>query len=336
MKKIIKIGFRNFWSGFNPKDNMFTNMLKKYYRVVLSDDPDYVFYSVYSEDYYTHAKSSNFLRKLLPKVHELIKKSYLWYKIKNSSFWFKDHGRAMPSIEGNFVKIFFTPENCIPDMNKCDWAFSFCYDEEFKHPKHMRLPYYFFSGYGKNLIKRNINFNKIKKEKTKFCNFVYANDSWIRNRFFNKLSKYKRVDAPGKCMNNLPPIGKYKNAASSRQANNWIEQKQKFLNGYKFTIAFENAEYPGYTTEKITQAMLANSIPLYFGNPLVSRDFNKKSFLNLSDFKNMGKMIKRIKEIDSNDKLYASILNEPWFNNNKPSVYVDERRLAERLKQIFG
>ena len=65
-----------------------------------------------------------------------------------------------------------------------------------------------------------------------------------------------------------------------------VKNKIDFIMDHKFTIAFENSSYPGYTTEKIFEPMLVNSIPLYWGNPLVDRDFNTKSFLNFHDYGN--------------------------------------------------
>lgn len=53
---------------------------------------------------------------------------------------------------------------------------------------------------------------------------------------------------------------------------------------YKFSIAFENAWYPGYTSEKIVTSMLAGTIPIYWGNPDISREFNSASFINCHDF----------------------------------------------------
>ena len=109
--------------------------------------------------------------------------------------------------------------------------------------------------------------------KTRFCNFVYSNPRCrYRNRFFHKLSRYRHVDAAGRLYNNL--------GSGSDGPND----KTELLASCKFTIAFENASYPGYTTEKIVHAMLAHSLPIYWGNPCVERDFNTASFLNAHDF----------------------------------------------------
>ena len=41
--------------------------------------------------------------------------------------------------------------------------------------------------------------------------------------------------------------------------------KQKTLSQYTFVLAFENSDSDGYITEKIVQALLAGTIPLYWG-----------------------------------------------------------------------
>ena len=136
-------------------------------------------------------------------------------------------------------------------------------------------------------------------------------------------------------MNNMQPIGNYKKPGNSRKSENWLKEKQKFLKDYKFTIAFENTSFSGYTTEKLVHPMLANSIPIYWGNPDVKRDFNKKSFINVQDFKDFNAVIKRIKEIDKDDGLYEKILNEPWLKNNTPNKWIDEKRILKRLDEII-
>jgi hypothetical protein len=101
----------------------------------------------------------------------------------------------------------------------------------------------------------------------KFCNFLVSNGNCLeRNNFFNKLSKYKKVDSGGQFMNNLGYI---------------VKDKREFQSGYKFSIAYENNAYRpqqiGYTTEKIMEPMTVNSIPIYWGNPKIDLEFKEKS-----------------------------------------------------------
>ena len=46
--KSIKINFCDFWPGFNPLNNYLYNTLVKHFKIELSDDPDFLFFSCYS------------------------------------------------------------------------------------------------------------------------------------------------------------------------------------------------------------------------------------------------------------------------------------------------
>ena len=112
-------------------------------------------------------------------------------------------------------------------------------------------------------------------------------------------------------------------------------EKVEFIKDYKFTIAFENTEYPGYTTEKLVQPMLAYSLPIYCGNPLIERDFNTKSFLNYTDFASEDELIERIIEIDQNDELYMQYLRQPYYHNNQVNEFVDTENILRQFQNIF-
>ena len=47
----IKIKYLDWWNGFNPKTYLINQILEKHYEVEVSDNPDYVFCSVYSKDF---------------------------------------------------------------------------------------------------------------------------------------------------------------------------------------------------------------------------------------------------------------------------------------------
>ena len=146
---------------------------------------------------------------------------------------------------------------------------------------------------------KEIDFDKIKNEKTRFCNFVFSNpNAPLRNQLFYDLSDYKQVDSGGRALNNTGYA---------------VSDKLEFINNYKFTICYENSEYPGYTTEKIVHPKMKNSIPIYWGNPEVSRDWNTKSFINAYDFSTMDELIEYVIKVDNDDDLYYSILKRESF-----------------------
>lgn len=334
-KETIKINFKHFWGGFDPENNFFTNLLRKNYHILISETPDYLFYSVFPEGGESRdlSKQGNFIKKISPQIYVILRKLFSKY---NSIF----KKNKFPIPEGNFIKIFCGAEHVKSDMAACDWAFSPRFEEEINHPRHMRIPAYMLSDYGlKNFgspdPKRKIDFKKIKREKTKFCNFLYSQEVLARNNFFKKLSKYKKIDSPGRCMNNMSPIGTYKDPKKSRLAINWVEEKLDFLKPYKFTIAFENFSAPGWVTEKLTQPLLVDSIPIYFGHKEVKRDFNTKRFINYHDFNNMKKFIEHIIKVDNHDDLYKEYFEQPMYPNKESYEFSRTERIEKRLKEII-
>jgi hypothetical protein len=319
MKK-IKIQFANFWDGFKPEHYFFYQQLQRLYEVEITTQADYFISSCF--------------------------------------------GTQMPSHP--CTKIFITAENVPPRPEDFDWNFSFSYDEDINDPRHMRLPNYFNTRTGETLVKPDGWAEETRKQKTKFCNFIYYNSrAPKRNAFFNQLSRYAHIDAPGRSKNNMPPIGagsahesRFTNEMLERQAHISLRYRNKvdFMRPYKFAITFENSHAPGYTTEKIVHAMEAGCIPVYWGNPLVMRDFNTQSFVNYYDYekalleespwlriippilqqKTFQRMIKHIMEMDRNDDAYTAILRQPWFHQNIPNIYLNEERFTQRLKDIFG
>ena len=217
-------------------------------------------------------------------------------------------------------KIFYTTENVLPDFEECDFAITFCHLPS--EPRHLRLPQYIhYIEDPALLIKGDYDVTEaILKQKNGFCNFVVSNPRGTeRNKFFRMLNRRKTVDSGGRHFNNL---------------GRTITDKVSFINQYKFTLAFENSSSPGYTTEKLVEPMLAQSLPLYWGNPEVARDFNPRSFINISDFANFEAAIDYILEVDRNDDLYLSYIQEPWFNNNEIPDLFKTNYLSETLKRF--
>ena len=214
------------------------------------------------------------------------------------------------------TKIFYTGENIAPPLGQYQWSFSFEYSDD---SRNYRLPHYLlYDGYYELVRDKVIEKSMANR---KFCNFVASNGNCQeRNQFVQQLSKYKKVDSGGRWMNNIGYA---------------VDDKLKFQSEYKFSIAFENNAYrpqhPGYTTEKIMQPMTVNSIPIYWGNPLISKEFNTKSFVNFYDFGYTGNMIEYIIELDNNSEKYLEILKTPWFTDN----IIPETNKIENIKSFL-
>ena len=268
-KKTIKIKITDFWHD-EPKDKnsecFICDLLKDRYNVMLTNKPDFLFYSVFGKK---HRK-------------------------------YKD-----------CVKTFIIGENLVPDFNLCDYAIS--YNHINFGDRHFR-----YGGFSDDIYK----FVKAKKNvtlsrdlaKRKFCNFIYSDHNQkldgvvLREKFFKLLSKYKHVDSPGVVFNNM------KNAIEPRKKD-WHTGKIEFIKGYKFTIAFENSNSDGYTTEKLPDVLCAHSIPIYYGNPKVGLEYNKKAFIHANDYNSLEEVVQKVIELDNDDDAYMAMLNEPPLLN---------------------
>lgn len=267
--KSVRIKFCDFSKNFNVNDNDFINILKKRYSVELSDNPDYVFYSVFGDDH----------------------------------------------LRYNCIRIFYTGECYSPDFNIADYAIGFDYIKF--GDRYLRVPLYRLFQYKDDLEKALSNRIGLDKNR-RFCSFVCSNDRGMAERveMFELLQSYMEVGSGGKYKNNVGAP---------------VPDKIDFLRNYKFNIAFENCVGDGYTTEKIVQAFAAGAIPIYYGNPLIAREFNTKAFVNCHDYKDFNEVLDIVKRINEDDNLYYSMIREPITNQD----YLDLRDLEEFLYNIF-
>jgi succinate dehydrogenase flavin-adding protein (antitoxin of CptAB toxin-antitoxin module) len=214
-------------------------------------------------------------------------------------------------------RIFYTGECFEPNLDLADFSLSFSLVNS---TRHLRLPLYVLYVDLSRLLNKPTP-GEIIALKSKFCCFVVSNGgSRLRNDFFKKLSKYKKVDSGGRWLNNI---------------GGPVADKINFIKDYKFVISFENQAWPGYTTEKIIEPMLVNSIPIYWGNPLIDQDFNVNSFVNVNDFSSTDRAIEYIISLDQDDQRLFNMLEQPWLTNNKPCPdYLHENILKKMIEVI--
>ena len=224
------------------------------------------------------------------------------------------------------TKIYYSVESFRPDFSECDYALSFF---DLNDPRNLRVPLYVFYG-GPGLIsKEGVDVAQLLASKTGFCSFVAGNRNLKKTRrrieFFHRLSRYKKVDSAGPVLNNVGyglPLGG--------------AHKVNFLRRYKFNLAFENKSLLSYTTEKIYEAMQARTVPIYWGNPEIAREFNPRSFLNAHDFSSDDALIERIIELDQDDAKYLEYLRQPYCTDNVPNLYFSHDRILDFFERIVS
>ena len=231
------------------------------------------------------------------------------------------------------VRIFITSENVRPDFNLCDYAFGFDWLEF--GDRYYRAPNYAFFPHFKQLCqtrRSHVTRDELSSTRTRFCNFIYTNGQAhpYRDQLFHALSRYKPVDSAGRHLNNTGfNPGK-------PHAWGWADEKVRFQSQYKFTIACENDTFPGYTTEKIVHALAAGTIPIYFGDPLIAREFNRRRIVNCHEFDSIDAVVRRVAELDRNDDLYLQVVAEPYFPGDQVPIDLTDDALLAKFDYIFS
>ncbi len=227
---------------------------------------------------------------------------------------------AFPLKKWDFT-IFFSGESVLfwnREKEIANYNFDVILRAEQSHNNIIDFPYFVWYTYSHGLYNSLINIPIKRKIPPKFCCFMVSNHKQpIRNKMFEMLSNYKKVDSYGKYMNNT---GVYLNCTY------YSPEFRDVISNYKFIICFENEKCGTYSTEKIVNAYLAGSIPIYWSSHSIFNVFNRNSMLFLEDenYESYINLIRQIVYLDNNDDAYLKMANEPailkegidyWENN---------------------
>lgn len=280
----IRLNFNNFWNTFNKEDNIWIWALKHNHNVVLDD--------------------------------------------KNPNLVISNGGnKPFP----NAFTIYFSSEPYFPKYEElppiCDYSIS-SWHLDIPNYTRFTLCYLYIYEFIKTGLIKDFSFFKEKyrniPNKTNFCCFITRSMNGKRGQFFEKLNKYKKVDS------NF--LGDIKVPTSPTEYGGSFN-KINFIKKYKFNLAFENnwrgshPSFPGsenvngelknvngYITEKIIEPLVAGTIPIYWGNELIDKEINSKTFLNYYDYENEEEFIEKIIELDNDDDLYNSYFENEIVN----------------------
>ena len=282
MKPQIKIRFVDFWSTCDFEHHVLTTALREHYDVEIVHDnsADIYFCSVFGDEHL--------------------------------------------DLPSESIKIFYTGENVVPDFNLYDYGIGFEWMDY--GDRYFRLPNYYNLTFRKDveLVKaRHLNvLSEEEYAKKEFCSFVVSNGNDAaqeRERFFDLLSEYKKVDSGGRYRNNI---------------GGPVADKREFESQHKFAIAFENSSHAGYSTEKIVNAFAAGTVPIYWGDPEIARIFNPEAFVNVMDYPTLEKAVERVIEIDKDIEKYMTMRKAPAFVSNDFDFDVQYQKLVDFLQHI--
>jgi hypothetical protein len=288
--KPIKIDFVDFWPSFHKKDNYFFHLLSQRFNVFIdTTDPDVVF------------GSYDFNQK-----REILK---------------YDNHRSL--------KVYYTGESDEP--RGYPYNIQFTQRRGLERSDHMRIPLWVFfcSWFGENnhvlsrdpsylvpyvgLDKSKIDLEAIYDSKKRFCNFIYADETAERIKWFDAISQIGKVDSAGKLRNNI--------GGSITGRGDQI-YKQIFMSEYLFSLAIENRGIDGYATEKLLHPMSVISIPIYWGDPNIHLDINVDSIIDLRN-KNIKEIQEEVFYLMSDKNRYLDKLSKPWFAIDHRQQYLN-------------
>lgn len=86
-----------------------------------------------------------------------------------------------------------------------------------------------------------------------------------------------------------------------------VKDKLDFLSQAKFGLAYENAQFNGYVSEKIYDVMVSGTVPVYLGAPDIEKYVPKACFVNQDHFKSYEELYDFLKNMS--DEKYQSYIN---------------------------
>lgn len=296
----LRVAFCDFWPEIT-QENAFLPILEKHFEVkVTKKNPDVVIHSIFNRK----LEAPRFKCKKILFIAENIRYSYDT----------RTKSKINQALNTTNYTISFDPEN----------------------EKNYRLPLwqYFIlmnPDYKKDLFEEKIIWDKERMDR--FCAFVVSNQSnFIRNSAYTSLSSYRRVHSYGRFMTNDLSLQKLSKGKYWRDAK--MEYFKKVV--HKFMFAMENTSYPWYCTEKIMDAFLVGSIPIYWGDPKIGKDWNQKAFINLQ--KEGTSWTDKIRKLDQNNGLFNSIYEQPVFTDEQKERHLSnmdefENWLVSKIKE---
>eukprot|EP01116_Phalansterium_solitarium_P024439 TRINITY_DN8965_c0_g1_i1.p1 TRINITY_DN8965_c0_g1~~TRINITY_DN8965_c0_g1_i1.p1 ORF type:complete len:669 (-),score=258.69 TRINITY_DN8965_c0_g1_i1:189-2195(-) len=186
-----------------------------------------------------------------------------------------------------------------------------------------------------------------KKSKDKVVVFMASNcntgGATERTEYVKELMKYVKVDSYGHCLHNTD-MKDYQRKNGRRSHGDKIIEKIGIMKEYKFMLAFENTNrVPDYVTEKMTNAIQAGTVPVYWGNPTTIDKWTigNKSIIKTHDFASPKELGEYLSYLNEHDDEYMSYFDwkqqgmSAQYRRHLANCYVyAECRLCKRLAEM--
>jgi hypothetical protein len=162
------------------------------------------------------------------------------------------------------------------------------------------------------------------KPKTEFMAIFAGHDNFgTRGPYFDAISRYRSIDSYGGWRRNKPSD----NMRSDEE--NRSKAKMSVLDRYRYSLALENIRQNWYTTEKLTESFMSNTVPIYCGAPNLSESvFNLEAMIDVTHL-DPSETLKEVFRLEQDPMRYEEMLQMPIFSRPVFPKGLEER--SERL-----
>jgi hypothetical protein len=293
MNNLNNVKFYNFPHDFNKNDNFFIDLCNEVSKNADIDFPIH-FYGCYPEI-------------------SFIEKTFLYFKsrITDSAMtkWLTlQQGIEVP-VDKHAFNIWCTFENRRPPASNFNLTFSFDIDDYSDSNYYLPLIYLYMNHRkeGKTHSKHKITPKQCTQPRLIDLGFANTKSGFVSS-FINNPQQTRLF-----AIKELSRIAKV--SVYGRSVGNYVEDKISEAKKYWFNLCFENDFYPGYVTEKVLEAWLAKSIPIYWGSDS-KKILNPKAYINFNDFSSAEEFVKYIYDLYSDEKRMIEMISQPILNSD--------------------
>lgn len=165
---------------------------------------------------------------------------------------------------------------------------------------------------------------RVRNTKELYLLYVSSHCALHRDEAFVKLASIGLVHYGGACKGNLVDEGKIdhsnitKAPVNAGPKNEW-SSNLRLYGKYRFGLVMESAAAPGYISEKIINAWLGGTVPIYYGSTEVFDLFNPAAFV-FYDLDHPERALTQVAALEANPALYEKMLQEPILRNGTDTI----------------
>jgi hypothetical protein len=133
-----------------------------------------------------------------------------------------------------------------------------------------------------------------------------------------------------------PQVDRAAHADAVRAYRGLTSDKLATLRRYRFALAFENARFDGYVSEKLFDCLYAGTIPVYLGAPDIARHVAPDAFIDARRFAGYGALESHLRSISPTSAEHHLAAARAFLDSPAFELFLAERFASEILDLCVG